>query len=249
MTTLDGKVAIVTGASTGIGRAIALMFAEHGAAVVLTARREAQLEEVADVIRSKGGQAHVSAGDIGRTETHEQLVTDAVREFGGLDIAINNAGTVGPLGPLAEILPEDWQRTLTVNLTAAYLGARSQIPAMLERGGGSIVSTSSFVGTSVGLPGMAAYGASKAGLMGLVKGIAADYSARGIRANALLPGGVDTEMAGDQGQKDWAAGLHAMKRIAQPDEIASAALFLAGPMASFVTGSALSADGGNAAVK
>ena len=151
--------------------------------------------------------------------------------------------------PLAEIAPEDWQHTLTINLTAAYLGARSQIPAMLERGGGSIVFTSSFVGTSVGIPGMAAYGASKAGLMGLVKGIAADYAAQGIRANALLPGGVDTEMAGDQSQKDWAAGLHAMKRIAQPEELASAALFLASSMASFVTGSALFADGGNAAVK
>ncbi len=96
---------------------------------------------------------------------------------------------------------------------------------------------------------MAAYGASKAALMGLVKGITADYAAQGIRANALLPGGVDTEMAGDQSAKDWAAGLHAMKRIAQPDEIAAAALFLASSMASFVTGSALFADGGNAAVK
>lgn len=132
---------------------------------------------------------------------------------------------------------------------AAYFGARSQMPAMLERGGGSIVFTSGFVGTSAGLFGMAAYGASKAGLMGLVKGIAADYATRGIRANALLPGGVDTEMAGDQRQKGWAAWLHAMKRIARPEEIASAALFLSSPLASFVTGSALFADGGNTAVK
>ena len=120
---------------------------------------------------------------------------------------------------------------------------------MLARGGGAIVFTSSFVGTSVGLPGMGAYAAAKAGLMGLVKGIAADYAARGIRANALLPGGTDTAMAGDQSQKEWAAGLHAMKRIAHPDEIARAAFFLASPMASFVTGAALFADGGNAAVK
>ncbi|PSJ56649.1 SDR family oxidoreductase [Pseudaminobacter soli (ex Li et al. 2025)] len=249
MKLLDGKVAIVTGASAGIGRAVALMFAEHGAAVVLTARRKARLDEVADEIRAKGGHAYASAGDIGHSDTHERLVIDAVREFGGLDIAVNNAGTVGPTKPLVEIEPEDWQQTLTINLTAAYLGARSQIPAMLKRGGGSIVFTSSFVGTSVGLPGMAAYGASKAGLMGLVKGIAADYASQGIRANALLPGGVDTDMAGDQSQKEWAAGLHAMKRIAKSEEIASAALFLASPMASFVTGSALFADGGNAAVK
>lgn len=120
---------------------------------------------------------------------------------------------------------------------------------MLERGGGSIVFTSTFVGTSVGIPGMSVYGTSKAALMGMVKGITADYGALGIRANALLPGGVDTPMGGDEKQKEWAAGLHAMKRIAQPEEIAQAALFLAGPMSSFVTGSALYADGGNAAVK
>ncbi|MCM3406079.1 SDR family oxidoreductase, partial [Cytobacillus oceanisediminis] len=138
---------------------------------------------------------------------------------------------------------------LAGNLTSAFLGARSQIRLMLERGGGSIVFTSTFVGTSVGIPGMSVYGTSKAALMGMVKGITADYGARGIRANALLPGGVDTPMGGDEKQKEWAAGLHAMKRIAQPEEIAQAALFLAGPMSSFVAGSALYADGGNAAVK
>jgi len=249
MALLEHKVAIVTGASLGIGRAVALMFAEQGAAMVLTARRPAQLEEVAEAIRTKGGTAIIVAGDVGVPDTHERAVAAAVSEFGGLDIAVNNAGTVGAMKPLAELSPEDWQHTLTTNLTSAYLGARSQIPAMLSRGGGSIVFTSTFVGTSVGIPGMAAYGASKAGLMGLVKGITADYSAQGIRANALLPGGVDTDMAGDQSQKDWAAGLHAMKRIARPEEIASAALFLASPMASFVTGAALFADGGNAAVK
>jgi len=249
MALLEHKVAIVTGASLGIGRAVALMFAEQGAAMVLTARRPAQLEEVAEAIRTNGGRAIIVVGDVGVPDTHERAVAAAVSEFGGLDIAVNNAGTVGVMKPLAELSPEDWQHTLTTNLTSAYLGARSQIPAMLSRGGGSIVFTSTFVGTSVGIPGMAAYGASKAGLMGLVKGITADYSAQGIRANALLPGGVDTDMAGDQSQKDWAAGLHAMKRIARPEEIASAALFLASPMASFVTGSALFADGGNAAVK
>lgn len=246
---LDNKVAIITGASSGIGRAAALLFAAEGAAVVLNARGRAALEAVADDIKARGGKVSLVVGDVGEPACQEALVEEAVSAFGGLDIAFNNAGTVGAVKPLADLTPDEWRQTLTTNLTSAFLASRAQIPAMLRRGGGSIVFTSSFVGTSVGLPGMGAYAAAKAGLMGLVKGIAADYGARGIRANALLPGGTDTGMAGDQAQKDWAAGLHAMKRIAAPEEIANAALFLAGPHASFVTGSALYADGGNAAVK
>lgn len=249
MSMLAHKVAIITGASSGIGRATARRFAAEGAAVVLNARSEIPLSAVVEAIRAHGGKAEAVAGDVVLPETHDALVSTAIERFGGLDIAINNAGTVGAMRPLADLTPSEWQVTVGANLTAAFLGARAQIPALRTRGGGSIVFTSSFVGTSVGLPGMSAYGAAKAGLMGLVKGIAADYAAQGIRANALLPGGVDTAMAGDQAQKDWAAGLHAMKRIARPEEIAEAMLFLAGPMASFVTGSALYADGGNAAVK
>lgn len=246
---LQNKVAIVTGASSGIGRAAALLFAAEGAFVILNARGATALTEVVHAIEAQGGRAFAVAGDVGSAETHRALVKEALERFGGLDIAFNNAGAVGAAKPVGELDPDDWDQTIRANLTSAFLGSRYQIPAMLERGGGAIVFTSSFVGTSVGLPGMAAYGAAKAGLMGLVKGIAADYGARNIRANALLPGGTDTGMAGDQAQKDWAAGLHAMKRIAQPEEIAQAALFLAGPASSFVTGSALFADGGNAAVK
>lgn len=249
MGVLQGKVAVITGASSGIGRAAALLFSAEGAAVVLNARGEAALQDVAARIRAGGGDVRVVAGDATQAETHEALVAEASRSFGGLDIAFNNAGAVGAVKPLAEITAAEWQATLAANLTSAFLGSARQIPAMLERNGGAIVFTSSFVGTSVGLPGMAAYAAAKAGLMGLVKGITADYASRGIRANALLPGGVDTAMAGDEAQKAWAAGLHAMKRIARPEEIAAAALFLASPLSSFVAGSALFADGGNAAVK
>ncbi|WP_117193509.1 SDR family oxidoreductase [Rhizobium terrae] len=246
---LKDKVAIVTGASSGIGRAAALLFAEEGAAVILNARGEKALHALAAEIGGKGGKAAVVAGDVVEEATHRQMVEIALSRFGGLDIAFNNAGAVGPYKPLADVTLFEWQQTVGTNLTSAFLGAAAQIPVMLERGGGSIIFTSTFVGTSVGIPGMGAYAASKAGLMGLVKGITADYGARGIRANALLPGGTDTPAAGDVAQKEWAAGLHALKRIADPQEIARAALFLAGPMASFVAGSALFADGGNAAVK
>ena len=246
---LQGKIAIITGASSGIGRAAALLFSAEGAAVVLNARGESALEDVAASIRGRGGKVRTVAGDASQPATHERLIAEAMGAFGGLDIAFNNAGATGPIASLADLSFADWQETIAVNLHAAFLGSAHQIPAMLARGGGAILFTSSFVGTSVGLPGMAAYGAAKAGLMGLVKGITADYGHRGIRANALMPGGVDTAMAGDSAQKEWAAGLHAMKRIARPDEIASAALFLASPMASFVSGSALFADGGNSAVK
>jgi NAD(P)-dependent dehydrogenase (short-subunit alcohol dehydrogenase family) len=249
MSMLEGKVAIVVGASAGIGRAIALLFASEGAAVVLNARNDAALSKVGAEIAAAGGQAVPVAGDAAVETTHERLVEAAIEHFGGLDIAVNNAGFVASPAPVADIALPDWTRSIEVNLGAAFMGARRQIPAMLERGGGSIVFTSTFVGTSVGIPGMGAYASAKAGLMGLVKSITADYGAQGIRANALLPGGTDTAMAGDAAQKEWAAGLHAMKRIAQPPEIAQAALFLASDMASFVAGSALFADGGNAAVK
>ena len=249
MSLLSNKVALITGASAGIGRAIALAFAAEGAAVVLNARNAAPLAEVGETIRAAGGQATSVVGDIAAPETHQALVDAAQREFGGLDIAVNNAATVGPYLPLAEVALEDWREVIDTNLTGAFLGARSQIPALLARGGGSLIFISTFVGTSVGIPGMGVYGTSKAALMGLVKGITADYGAQGLRANALLPGGTDTRLAGDAAQKEWAAGMHALKRIAQPEEIAQAALFLASPMASFVAGSALYADGGNAAVK
>jgi NAD(P)-dependent dehydrogenase (short-subunit alcohol dehydrogenase family) len=215
---------------------------------VLNARRREPLEEVARTIREQRGRALAVPGDSTDPATHERLVS-AAREFGGLDIAVNNAGVVGPIVPLAELALDDWNAVLAGNATGAFLGAKYQIPAMLERGGGAIVFTSTFVGTSVGIPGMAAYGAAKAALMGLVKGITADYAAQGIRANAVLPGGVDTPMGGGPEQKEWAAGLHALKRIAQPEEIAAAIAFLASPAASFVAGAGLFADGGNAAVK
>lgn len=249
MRILEGKSAIITGASSGIGRASALLFSASGASVILVARHMDKLEGVVSEIIQRGGNAVAIAGDVAEERTHSRAVDAALNEFGRLDIAFNNAGDVGGMKPLAELEFSEWQQVISVNLNAAFLGTKAQIHAMLDSGGGSIIFTGSFVGNSVGLPGMSAYGTAKSGLMGLAKGIAADYGARGIRANVLQSGGARTAMAGSPEQQEWAAGLHAMKRIAEPEEIAHAALFLASDMASFVTGSALWADGGNSAVK
>lgn len=246
---LKGKIALITGASSGIGRATALMFAEHGASVCLSARREIELASIANDINTRGGKAIYYAGDVCLEETHNEMINMIKNEFGHLDIAINNAGAVGPIQPLIDFSLEEWMSVQNTNAIAAFLGAKLQIPAMLEAGGGSIVFTSSFVGSSVALSGMSSYGTAKASLLALAKSITADYAINNIRANVILPGGVHTEMAGNQQQREWAANLHAMKRLAEPSEIASAAMFLASDMSSFVTGTSLYVDGGNSAVK
>ncbi|MDG5496622.1 SDR family oxidoreductase [Niveispirillum sp. BGYR6] len=248
MTQLAGKVAIITGASSGIGYAAARLFARQGARLVLVARREAALAELAAEIAAAGGEAIPVAGDVAEEATAVAAVKMAVERFGGLDIAFNNAGTLGENAPLAGLSLENWRHVLDVNLTSAFLAARYQVLAMLERGGGSLIFTSSFVGHTVGFPGMAAYAAAKAGLGGLVQVIAAEYGPHNIRANALLPGGTDTPMgraaAATPEARQFVEGLHALKRLADPAEIAQAALYLASDAASFVTGTSLLVDGG-----
>lgn len=247
MKSLEHKVAIVAGASAGIGRAAARVFSEAGASVVVGARRQAELDSLVGEIRAAGGKATALAGDVTDESYAQALVELATREYGGLDIALNNAATLG-LGDITSLPLHEWQRTLEVNLTSAFLAAKYQLPRMLARGGGSLIFTSSFVGHTAGFPGMAAYAASKAGLIGLTQVLASEYGPRAIRVNALLPGATDTEMAreyADTPQKrDFIAGLYPLKRIAAPEEIARAALFLASDASSFVTGSALLVDGG-----
>ncbi|MEM7223345.1 MAG: SDR family oxidoreductase [Pseudomonadota bacterium] len=248
MRVLQGKVAIVTGASSGIGRATARLFAQEGAKLVLCGRRREALEHLVAEIESGGGAATAHVGDV-RQESHAQAAVElAVESNGGLDIAFNNAGTLGALGPAAEMPLVDWQDTLESNLTGAFLGAKHQIPAMIARGGGSLIFTSSFVGHTVGMPGMAAYGASKAGLIGLTQVLAAEYGAMGVRVNAILPGGTDTPMAetfaNTPETKAYVENLHALKRTAAPEEIARSVLHLASEASSFITGAALLVDGG-----
>ncbi|MCA0010961.1 SDR family oxidoreductase [Mesorhizobium sp. B292B1B] len=246
MLALANKIAIVTGASSGIGHATAKLFAEEGAKVVAAARRQAELDGLVEEIVETGGTAIALAGDV-RDEAYAKALVDlATGSFGGLDIAFNNAGAVGMMAPLPDLPPASWHDTMDTNLTSAYLAARHQIPAMLERGGGSLVFTSSFVGYTAGMPGMAAYAAAKAGLIGLTQVLAAEYGPKGLRVNALLPGGTDTPAATFKTPESRAfvESLHALKRVAEPEEIARSALYLASDASSFTTGTALFADGG-----
>ncbi|NUP12281.1 MAG: SDR family oxidoreductase [Polyangiaceae bacterium] len=248
MHALTGKVAIITGASSGIGRAAALLFAAEGAKVVLGARGRQRLDAVVDEIVAKDGAAIALAGDVGEEEYAKQLVDLAVKRFGGVDISFNNAGALGKMGETASVSAKEWNDALRVNLSSAFFAAKYQIPAMIERGAGSIIFTSTFVGHTAGFAGMASYAAGKSGLIGLTQSLAVELGARGIRVNALLPGGTDTPMAAEFANTPeaiaYVKGLHAMKRIASPEEIARSALYLASDASSFTTGTALLVDGG-----
>lgn len=248
MFNLNNKVAIVTGASSGIGRAAALLFARHGAQVIVTARRRAELNSLVTEISQQNGTAKAVAGDIQKEDFAAALVIAAQQEFGGLDIAFNNASTMGELGSITTMTLANWRSVLDTNLDSAFLAAKYQIPAMLKRGGGSLIFTSSFVGHTAGFPGMAAYAASKAALVGLTQVLATEYGQQNIRVNALLPGATDTPMgrsfANTPEIYNYVSSLNALKRMAAPDEIAQAALFLASSAASFTTGTAMLVDGG-----
>jgi NAD(P)-dependent dehydrogenase (short-subunit alcohol dehydrogenase family) len=250
MQDLAGKVAIVTGASSGIGHATARLFASAGCRVVANARRRAELEALVEEIRRSGGEAIAVAGDVRDERVARTLVETAIKSFGGLDVAFNNAGAIGPMAPVFDVSMAQWRETLDTNLTSAYLAAKYQLPAMIGQGGGSVIFTGSFVGYTAGMPGMAAYAASKAGLIGLVQVLAAEFGAKGVRVNAILPGGTDTPMSitNSPGATPevlaFVQNLHALKRMARPEEIARSVLHLASDASSFITGAAMLVDGG-----
>ena len=248
MDRLSGKTAIITGASAGIGRATAKLFAAEGASVVVGARRQTELDSLVSEIEADGGKAVALAGDVRSEDYAKALVELAVQRFGRLDIAFNNAGTLGEAGPSTGVSETGFAEALAINLTASFLGAKHQIAAMQTHGAGSVIFTSTFVGHSFAFPGVAAYATSKSGLIGLTQALAAEFGPQGIRVNAVLPGAVDTEMYREMNDTPdktaFVTHLHALKRVASPEELARSVLYLASDDSSFVTGTASLVDGG-----
>jgi NAD(P)-dependent dehydrogenase (short-subunit alcohol dehydrogenase family) len=245
---LSGKVAIITGASAGIGRATAKLFGAEGAKLVVGARRQNELDALVAEIRAEGGEAVALAGDVRSEEYAKALVALAVERFGRLDVAFNNAGTMGEGGPSTGVSEAGWNDAIAINLTGSFLGAKHQIVQMLKHGGGSVIFTSTFVGHTFAFPGIAAYAASKSGLIGLTQALAAEFGPHGVRVNAILPGAVDTAMYRTMNNtpesQSFITNLHALKRIASPEELARSVLYLASDDSAFVTGTASLVDGG-----
>ena len=246
---LEGKVALITGAGSGIGRVAATLFADEGARVVVADVVGHQAEQAADQIVGAGGTAVAVAVDVADEGQVAGMVSAAVDTYGSLDILFNNAGIFpDDDGGVLDTPPETWQRVMDVNLRGVWFGCRAAVPAMLASGGGSIVNVASFVALMGAATAQIAYTASKGGVLAMTRELAVEYARQGIRANSICPGPIETpllaELLADPARRQRRLVHIPMGRFGRPEEIARAALFLASDDASFVTGSALVVDGG-----
>jgi NAD(P)-dependent dehydrogenase (short-subunit alcohol dehydrogenase family) len=248
MKEFDGKVALVTGGGSGIGRATAIAFAREGAKVVIGNRNVQRGEETISMIRHAGGTASFRRTDVVVAADVKALVDHAVTTYGRLDIAFNNAGIEGDPRPLAEQTEANFDAVMDINVKGVWLSMKYEIPRMLEQGGGAIVNCSSVAGV-IGFPGIGIYAASKHAVIGLTKVAALEYSAQGIRINAVNPAVIDTEMVdrladGMNMKKDDLTTFHPIGRIGRVEEVAEAVLWMCSDKASFVTGHSMIVDGG-----
>ena len=246
MDRLKGKVALITGGGSGMGRASSLLFAREGATVAVVDRADEAGEETARLIEADGGTASFIHADVADAADVDNMVETTVKAYGRLDILFNNAGVEGPSVNLLEYGEDDWERIIAINLTAVYRAMRAAIPHMIEQGGGVILSTASVAGL-VGLARSSAYSAAKAGVIGLTRTVALEYGPRGIRANCICPGFIATPMLdrvlGDR-EAEVLHRLAPLRRVGTPEDIAAAALFLASDESSYVTGVPFMVDGG-----
>ena len=244
---LKDNVALITGGSSGIGRAVALAWAREGAKVVVSDVDRGGGEETVEQVRTAGGEAIFIAADVGKPEECEALVRGAVEKFGRLDIACSNAGIGGPQSPTADYPLEGWATGSGSNLSGVFYGMKYQLPAMLKNGGGAIINMASILG-AVGFAGAPAYAAAKHGVVGLTQTAALEYSAQGVRINAVGPGFIHTPMISaledNKAVNDMLVAAHPIGRLGRAEEVAELVLWLSSEKASVVTGGYYPVDGG-----
>lgn len=244
----DNRVAIITGGSSGIGRATAIVLAKQGIKIVVAARRVKEGEETIHQLKQAGGDGIFVKTDVTSEDEVKSLVEKTIKTYGRLDYAFNNAGIGDEMRPLVDETVEIFDRIMNVNIKGVWLAMKYEIPQMLKSGGGSIVNMSSVAGV-IGMPQLAAYVASKHAVLGLTRSASAEYAKSGIRINAVAPGAIETDMyyqvVGENEQMRQAVNtMHPMGRIGKPDEVANAVAWLLSDKSSFVTGHTLSTDGG-----